>query len=259
VLLLRGLAVGGVPAMQLEGESGVFVGLSSTGWAYLDLLLPADAGPWAAPHVEWPGWIGLVLAGLMVRWSPLGAAWIAICWMPMAGWLPLEVRESRALLYLPAAGLSLVCAGLVQQRQRWKSGVGGLVLLGLFGMQYRALSHWSDPLALWTWGVETNPAHPLPQVNLGRVYAEAGQPERARVHYTNAAALAEARHDATFFVRAAHALGELALLEGDTEAARVYFMDAVSVAGVGTHPDSERRLGELAARNEETQESRPPE
>ena len=251
VLGLRWIVVGPVPAMQLEGNSGPFVGLTSTGWAYLDLLVPRDVGPWPAPHLPWPGWLGLVIALLLSRWSRIGAAWVLICWLPMAGWLPLEVRESRSLLYLPAVGIALIGARMMKGAPRPAVMLVSVALLGLAGLQYRALSRWSDPLTLWTWAVEVNPTDPLPQVNLGRVYAEAGRLDQARAHYTNAASLAQARRDATFFVKAAYSLGELSLLSGDPEGASVYFMDAVSVAGAGNHPPSEQRLRELSAPEKE--------
>ncbi len=253
VLGLRSLVVGSIPDMQLGAESGLLVGLSSTGWAYLDLLVPRDVGPWPAPHLSWPGFIGLAVALGVSRWSRFGAVWVLICWLPTAGWFPLEVRESSALLYLPAVGLALVWAGVMKARPRPAVLLASVVLLGLAGAQYRALSPWTDSLSLWSWGVETNPTDPLPQVNLGRVHAEAGRLELARIHYTNAASLAQARHDATFFVKAAYSLGELALLEGDTDGANVYFSDAVSVAGAGNHPPSEQRLLELAAPEKQPQ------
>jgi hypothetical protein len=245
VLVLRTICVGAPPPSQLEGAGGILMGLSSTGWAFFDLVVPLDAGPWPVPHALLPGLFWMLLAAVAVRWAHTGLIWVLVTWALMAGWVGLDVRHARALLYLPAIGLALVVGQGMLNRSRRVQGVavalGGLLL----GMQHQALSHWKTPESLWMFGVEKNPTDPLPQVNLGRVHAEAGRHDAAVVHYTNAASLAKAQEDATFFVKAAGSLGQLALLDGDLERARVYFEDAVSIAGQGGAPGSEEALRNL--------------
>jgi hypothetical protein len=245
VLAWRTVWVGVPPPSQLEGAGGILAGLSSTGWALIDLLVPLDAGPWPVPHALVPGLFWMFLGAVAVRWAHRGVIWVLVTWALMAGWVGLDVRYARALLYLPAIGLALVVGQAMVDRGRRVQGVAVAVGLALLSMQVQALSHWKNPETLWLFGVEKNPTDPLPQVNLGRVHAEAGRHAAARVHYTNAASLAMAQEDATFFVKAATSLGELALLEGDIEGARLYFQDAVSVAGLGKAPGSERALREL--------------
>ena len=242
VLVLRTVWVGAPPPSQLEGVGGILTGLSSTGWAFFDLVVPLDAGPWPVPHALAPGLFWMLLAAVAARWAHAGGIWVLVTWALMAGWVGLDVRHARALLYLPAIGLALVVGQVMVDRSRrvqWVALALGLLLLG---MQHHALSHWKSPESLWTFGVEKNPTSPLAQVNLGRVHAEAGRLDAARVHYTNAASLAMAQEDATFFVKAAASLGELALLDGDIEGARIFFLDAISLAGPGGAPGSERAL-----------------
>jgi len=247
VFLLRWVCVGLPPPSQMAGDGGILVGLSSTGWAFFDLLVPVDAGAWPVPHVIWPGWAFLALGVIAARWWRLGVIWIVLSWALVAGWTGLEVRASRSLLYLPALGLALVVGEIMLRKRGWAWAVAASLGAGMALLQFRAMEHWSDPLTLWSHGVERNPTDPLPQVNLARVHAEAGRHQQARVHYTNAASLSMARGDATFFVKDAHSLGELALLDGNQEAARVYFQDAVNVAGPGGALSSEQRLAEFPA------------
>jgi hypothetical protein len=245
VLVLRTICVGAPPPSQLEGAGGILMGLSSTGWAFFDLVVPLDAGPWPVPHALLPGLFWMLLAAVAVRWAHTGLIWVLVTWALMAGWVGLDVRHARALLYLPAIGLALVVGQGMLNRSRRVQGVAVALGVLLLGMQHRALSHWKTPESLWMFGVEKNPTDPLPQVNLGRVHAEAGRHDAAVVHYTNAASLALAQEDATFFVKAAGSLGQLALLDGDLERARVYFEDAVSQAGPGGAPGSEEALRNL--------------
>jgi hypothetical protein len=245
VMVLRTVWVGAPPPSQLVGAGGILTGLSSTGWAFFDLVVPLDAGPWPVPHALAPGLFWMLLAAVAVRWAHTGLIWVLVTWALMAGWVGLDVRHARALLYLPAIGLALVVGQVMVDRSRRVQGVALALGLLLLGMQHKALSHWKTPESLWTFGVEKNPTSPLAQANLGRVHAEAGRHDAARVHYTNAASLAMAQEDATFFVKAAASLGELALLEGDIEGARLFFQDAISVAGPGGAPGSEHALREL--------------
>ncbi len=257
VLVWRSVWVGTPPPSQLEGAGGILVGLSSTGWAFFDLVVPLDAGPWPVPHALAPGLFWMFVAALAVRWGQRGVIWVLLTWALMAGWVGLEVRHARALLYLPVVGLALGVGQGMRNRSRRVQGAAVALGLLLLGLQFQALSHWKNPESLWAFGVEKNPTDPLPQVNLGRVHAEAGRSSAAKVHYTNAASLAMAQEDATFFVKAASSLGELAMLEGDIEGARLFFQDAISVAGPGGAPESERSLLELSSLPPATMKAEP--
>ena len=227
-LLVLGLSAGDGGSLDLLGAA------ASSGWALADVVLPLPAGPW--PLARSPA-LGVGVAGLFLLLSALSirrgwkaplllTGWVLLSWAPMAGWLPVEVRPSRALLYLPLLGVGLV-GSLVQRRTPLLVLVLGMMAVG----HGWVASRWSDPLTLWTWGVQRNAQEPLCHVNLGRAHAELGDFESAEVAYSQAAALAFEQQDATWFVPAATALGRLALERGDPEAARVFFQDAVNVGG----------------------------
>ena len=220
-------------------------GLSSTGWAMWDLVFPMPAGPWPVAHAALPGILLMIVFLALWRWTWLFVIWVAICWAPMAGWISLELRDSRSLLYLPCVGLALALA----RAPFWKLPLfrwPGLALAGLlFSLQYEALSHWRNPETLWKWGVESNSFSPLTHVNLGRVYAESERYLLAERQYEYAFALAEQQRDATFYVRSAQSLGDLAWMREDLQVARTYFSQAIHVAGLGNAPYAEARLEEL--------------
>ncbi len=227
------------------------MGAASTGYALFDLLVPLDAGPWPAPRPPAWGWlalgvaaVGVALAGRRSRTPAFVVAWIAVTWAPMAGWLPLDVRPSRALLYLPLVGLAL---GLSRGAARWRvrPALAAAALASLGAVHALRLAPWRDPLSLWTWGTERHPDLPLAWVNLGRAKVEAGDRDGAARAWMRAAALAQAQRDATFFVRAAESLGRLALEAGRVEEAVVYLQDAVRVGGPEHAPYAAEQLRAL--------------
>jgi hypothetical protein len=243
---LRTWAVG-LPLHRLDAGGGVIAGLSSTGWALWDLVIPIPAGPWPQPHAPLMGIFLLIAFLILWRWTRLMVIWVAICWAPMAGWISLELRDSRSLLYLPCVGLALALARAPFWKIPWLRWPG-LVLAGLlFFLQYGALGHWRSSETLWEWGVSSHASSPLTHVNLGRVYAESERFVLAEREYEYAFALAEQERDATFYVRSAQSLGDLAWMREDLLAARTYFGQAIHVAGPGNAPYAEARLEELRA------------
>lgn len=251
-ILLRIRFVGALDPDAVGFAVHPLLGATSTGWALADLLVPIPAGPWPAPHVGpyGPICLFLVLAG-SVRWqaSRILLLWVALTWAPMAGWIPVEVRPSRALLYLPLVGLALGAAyawnGL-QGGERQPSRValaGSFALAGLLiGLHITALLPWRDPQTLWAWGVETHPDHPLPHLNLGRALLEAQGGQAAEEAYRQAAGLALDQRNAALFIGAASALGSIALERGDETAARAYFEDAIGAAGPSHAPEAVEML-----------------
>jgi len=235
--LALGLRLAVLPAPQADvGEGGLLVGAASSGWALVDMAVPLEAGPWPVPRPDWVGWAALAVGLASLRWTRSWVAWALLFWFPMAGWLPLEVRPSRALLYLPAIGLALWLA-------RFKAPAWPL--FGLALLQVPRMMHWKAPLPLWTWATEQSPEVPLAWLNLGRAHAEAEDFQAAEVAYVQAASLAMQQQDATFFVPAATSLGRLALRRGDVAGARVFFQDAISVAPPGAAAEAEALLAEL--------------
>ena len=243
-----------VLGVALDPEGGTMdpIGaLASTGHAFADLVVPLPAGPWP---VERSTGQGLVLALTVLAGSTFAAwrgrrgllwvvGWIALAWAPMAGWLPVEVRPSRALLYLPLLGLAVGVSRVPWDRTAWLRGVGSVLVLVLVAGHGLVASRWQDPLTLWEWGVEMNPEEPLCQLNLGRARAESGDLPAAKSAYEKAAGLAMQRRDATWFVPAATALGHLALEAGDADQARIYWEDAVSIGGVAAAEAAEGLAG----------------
>jgi hypothetical protein len=231
------LAVLGVGLDSEGGEMDPLGALASSGLALSQLVVPWPGGPWPVAGSAGLGLgvaaVALVGSGLGwargVRWPVLLVGWVGLAWAPMAGWLPVEVRPSRALLYLALPGVALVLS-LVRDGVVVRGGLALLLAGSLVGHGWVA-SRWADPLTLWSWGVETNPTEPLCHLNLGRARAEHGDRDGARVAYESAAGLAMQQEDATWFVPAATALGRLAVDAGEPRRARMYWEDAVSIGG----------------------------
>lgn len=235
-----------------DAEASAARALGSTGWALIHLVAPTEGGPWPAPRPPGAGWAALAGAALLAVKVPalrLGLGWVALAWAPMAGWLPIGVRESRELLYLPLVGLALAASLLVRSPRLappWGPRLAlGAVLL-LTPVHLARLEGWRGELSLWRWGTQTHPTSPLCWTNLGRAWAERGDLDQAEPAYLRAAQLAQQQRDATFFVKAATSLGRIALTRGQPERARVFLEDAARVAGPGGAPEAEALLAGLA-------------
>jgi hypothetical protein len=233
------LAVLGVGLDPHGGGLDPLGALASSGYALADILLPLPGGPWPIERTHGLGLavaaVALALTTLLTlrggRTLLLGIGWIGLAWAPMAGWLPVDVRPSRALLYLAAIGLGLLLSQLNWARFPRSLWVMAPVLTVLGLGHGWVATQWQDPLTLWSWGIAENPEEPLCHLNLGRALAESGDNTGAELAYRNAAGLAMQRQDATWFVPATTALGHLALQAGNVDQAKVYWQDAVSIGG----------------------------
>lgn len=113
------------------------------------------------------GWIGA-----------FGVGWFILALAPTVI-VPLHVLVNEHRLYaaLPGALLSLGVLGDRWPRSRLAVLAGGVLLLGLLTLDRN--DQWSEPAGIWQAAIQAGPQMPRAHVNLGKVYLEAGEYERA--------------------------------------------------------------------------------
>ncbi|NOZ23572.1 MAG: tetratricopeptide repeat protein [Planctomycetes bacterium] len=180
--------------------------IAGTKWYALGLLfgwqVPVvlrDAVPlvssWGDPRfLCWAGAIALVLAASfwrMARRDPIGLGLFLIFAMmiPFAttAWNPVEEHGSWVFLYGSAVGLAVAAGGLAKHalsiRRTWFrwAAVGVLILLLLHnGILLSRINRVArSPLTYWRYVLTLNGRSKTAQVELGKAYLAAGEPEKA--------------------------------------------------------------------------------
>jgi tetratricopeptide (TPR) repeat protein len=231
--------------VRLDGAGSALLGAAST-LRYFGLFLwPSPLVPYQLPTS--PSALALVallagavaLAAVLLRLGqrlPLvGVGWAVVALAPVAGWLPVTVRFSGLLDYLPLAGVALAVGPLLA---RLRAGAAAFALgaLGLAcGLQ---AARFGSDLALWTANVEATPELAPPRLNLGNALGAEGDLEGARQAWGEAARLAQGSGDGKSLALAHLALGNADRDSGHLEAAAGHYRASLEA--------SSRRLWQAA-------------
>ena len=186
-------------------------------------------------------WLAAVIVG--IRRAPF-AAWASV-WI-VAGFAPLAplpwlttvglLQENRlafsavALAWLTARGGQILVARLRRSAGgawaiRWLVAPLGLVLaIGAAGLDRMRSAVWNDDARLWEEVVRRSPGNLLARINLGSVYMDRKEFDRAETEFRNVTVLAPDHP------RAYYNLGLLALRRERYDDARGYFLQTADVA-----------------------------
>ncbi len=233
VLVLRRVLLGSAVMLSsddawrpvLSGASGVVRYFSRVVWpSPLVAYQPPTVAAW------WSVVVLALLVGLAVLqrgarpWVTLGLAWFLVATAPIAGWLPVAVRFSGLLLYLPLLGVALAAArGLQHVRVRWGLPALGAVLCVL------QVTTWSSARALWQANVDAYPELVAPQLNLANALSAEGESQLAFEAYGATITVATQANDPKSLALAELGLGNL-LLPSAPDAAEAHFLRAVTVS-----------------------------
>lgn len=127
------------------------------------------------------------------RWPPafFGLLWIGLFWLPTSNIWPLSYFAADRYLYTPILGLALL-TGLVIERwcPRKNYLPVQIMALGLFScslLTWQQNQVWATPLTLWSQAVKVAPESTSALNNLGGAYLELGQPEKSIEYFQRAA------------------------------------------------------------------------
>jgi protein O-mannosyl-transferase len=146
----------------------------------------------------------LTLAGMavlaIVAWkrAPIitfGVIWWALALLPVANIIPIAVVKADRYLYLPSIGVFVILAWACDQgwrkigsieypgRKRLAQGLYVIIIAALLTpyawLTIRRNADWLNSETLWNATLDTHPDSPIALNNLGLVYAERGDYERA--------------------------------------------------------------------------------
>ncbi|MGV3620444.1 MAG: hypothetical protein ACO1OB_06490 [Archangium sp.] len=207
---------------------------ASTVLRYLSLvLLPSPLVPYQSDtDVSWLGvLVVLALLGVSVAtfkrapWFSFAVAWFLVATAPVAQWLPVTVRFSGLLLYLPLVGVALAVS-----RVPLKPLVLWLIPVAWLVVSLTVVPTWRDDVSLWSANVEAEPELAAPRLNLANALAAEKKPE-ALDAYLGAIDAATKRDDAKSRAMAELGVGNLLLQRAPEEAARHF--DAARAASGG--------------------------
>lgn len=249
-------AVLGAP-VRLGGEGSPLVGAAAT-LRYLGLLVwPSTLVPYQEPTR--PSWwaLGALLAGgaagawaLRSRGARLplaGAGWVLLALAPVAGWLPVRVRFSGLLLYLPLMGAALALGPALG---RTRPPLAAALLAALAAVTAVAVRPYGSEAALWAANVDATPTLAAPRLNLGNALAAGGRLPEAREAWAAAVALATDGGDGKSLSMALLALGNDARDQGRPEEAVARYREALAASSGRLWQASYNLALVLAARGE---------
>jgi hypothetical protein len=150
--------------------------------------------PWVLAALAILSVYGWLLWRTRRTWPPAFFAllWIGLFWLPTANLWPLSYFAADRYLYTPTLGLALL-TGLVVER--WcppkhylpaQIMILGLLACSLLTWQQNRV--WATPLSLWTHAVQVAPESTSALNNLGSAYLELGQLETSLDYFHRAAA-----------------------------------------------------------------------
>jgi len=118
--------------------------------------------------------------------------WFLIAWIPISGLYPLNAPIAEHWLYFPSMGfLALLAGGCDEAMVRWSgrlsvksargvfTGIFAVVLLCFIALTIRRNGDWRDNLTLYTKTLEKAPNSARVHYNLGVIYDERGENEKA--------------------------------------------------------------------------------
>lgn len=220
---VRRLALGASVRLSEGHEGWVFALTGAANVARYAALtvLPSLLVPYA-PETQ-ASWLalGLVVALLAAAvvavrrapWLTFGVAWFLVATAPIARWLPVTVRFSGLLLYLPLVGVALALA-----RVPVRAAVWWLLPVACAVMSASVVPMWNDDVSLWSANVEAEPSLAQPRLNLANALAARNDPGSLEA-YLAAIEVAQQRGDNKSRSMAELGVGTLLLLRAPEEAA----------------------------------------
>lgn len=124
------------------------------------------------------------------RTAVFGLAWFFLALLPVLNLVPIPILLAERFVYLPAVGLTVFGASVASHlaaawRQRSAKHGMRVALLGCLGLALLALltisriGIWHDSATLWRDTTRKSPQAPIPHINMGRAYRDAGLVDRA--------------------------------------------------------------------------------
>ncbi len=151
----------------------------------------------------------IVIAVIFRKKQPTVAfslGWFFISMLPVAYFFPQGTAIAEKYLYIASFGFVLVLSwafyNVYSRYNRYKHYIFLIVVMAaiLYGVRTVVRNQdWSSPRSLWEYEARIHPTSELAFYNLGIIYGEAGEKEKATAAYTKAIALEprfwEARHN----------------------------------------------------------------
>lgn len=125
------------------------------------------------------------------RLLTFGISWFFVAFLPISNLVPLNAFMAEHWMYLPGIGLFLV-AGLgldaVPGRvyRQGAIGVFAVVLLLYAGISFRRNLDWKDEATFYTLTMKAAPESIRVRINLGRMYLEKGEAQKAEAAFQSA-------------------------------------------------------------------------
>jgi hypothetical protein len=231
---LRAWLVGGaVRTTEVAEWAPVLSGAASVLRYAKLVLLPSSLVPYQSDTA--PSWLALgvlvPLVGVAIAavkrapWLTFGVAWFLIATAPVSMWLPVPVRFSGLLLYLPLVGVVLALA-----QTPLRSTVLWLVPVAWALTSATVVPIWSDDTSLWSANAEAEPDLPAPRLNLANALAARKDP-KALEEYLGAIDAAKKRGDNKSLSMAELGVGNLQLKSAPEEAAKHFAAAREASAG----------------------------
>lgn len=121
-------------------------------------------------------------------WLPVAVAWFFVALLPVSHLFPLGATTAERFLYLPSVGACVAIAALLRLIRARRVGAGALALLVLVSgiMTVRRNQVWRDEERFYLAATASSPGNATLKNNLGRIYADRGELERAEALFTEA-------------------------------------------------------------------------
>ncbi|MBI3089280.1 MAG: tetratricopeptide repeat protein [Candidatus Tectomicrobia bacterium] len=124
------------------------------------------------------------------RTAVFGLAWFFLALLPVLNLVPIPILLAERFVYLPAVGVAILGASVASHlaaawRQRAAKLERRVALLGCLGLALLAvltisrIGIWHDSATLWRDTTRKSPRTPIPHINMGRAYRDAGLVDRA--------------------------------------------------------------------------------
>ena len=181
--------------------------MKSLTFMYGKILIPFNLAPeytYSAPKGWINGWVitAMLIIGLYLRllWisyirSPLmflALVWIAAFWLPVSNLLPFSYFAADRYLYAPMLGMSICMSFLIIKIFQYRNSIYLslllILILSLSALTWKQNSVWESKLNLWGKSVAVNPKSTTSLNNLGVIYLERGEMNKAISLFQRAAA-----------------------------------------------------------------------
>lgn len=104
----------------------------------------------------------------------LGLLWFTLGLLPASDVIPVGVRFSDLMLYLPMAGAALLVAGLLPNKPRTLFLAAGAAM-ALAIVTVPRVGYWKDDVSLWSFALKQDPGLPIAQMNLSNALRRRGE------------------------------------------------------------------------------------